>query len=147
MNNDELRSKICKIIADNYLPKEMPDRLEDYKLYRFARAADALIAAGLKFGTVVSHTATFNIAQQERINELERENSVLRNRLAEAADFGLDVCGYPDCAGDDSVGIPPCPMWRDGDVDDSGNIVKGHCELAAWNKELLRVYVSNADKT
>lgn len=47
MTNEELKKKICKIIADNYLPKEMPDRLEDYKLYRFARAADALITAGL----------------------------------------------------------------------------------------------------
>ena len=47
MTNEELKKKICKIIADNYLPKEMPDRLEDYKLYRFARAADALISAGI----------------------------------------------------------------------------------------------------
>ena len=47
MTNEELKKKICKIIADNYLPKEMPDRWEDYKLYRFARAADALIAEGL----------------------------------------------------------------------------------------------------
>lgn len=47
MTNEELKKKICKIIADNYLPKEMPDRLEDYKLYRFERAADALIAAGI----------------------------------------------------------------------------------------------------
>ena len=41
MNNEEIKKKICKIIADNYLPKEMPDRLEDYKLYRFKRAAEA----------------------------------------------------------------------------------------------------------
>lgn len=47
MTNEEIKKKICKIIADNYLPKEMPDRLEDYKLYRFKRAAEALIAAGL----------------------------------------------------------------------------------------------------
>ena len=47
MSNEELKKKICKIIADNYLPKEMPDRLEDYKLYRFERAAEALIAAGI----------------------------------------------------------------------------------------------------
>lgn len=47
MDKEELKKKICKIIADNYLPKEMPDRLEDYKLYRFERAADALIAAGI----------------------------------------------------------------------------------------------------
>lgn len=72
MTNEELKKKICKIIADNYLPKEMPDRLEDYKLYRFKRAADALIAAGLKFDTIVSHTATFDLAQQEYINSLER---------------------------------------------------------------------------
>ena len=71
MTNEELKKKICKIIADNYLPKEMPDRLEDYKLYRFARAADALIEAGLKFDTVISHTATFDLAQQEYINSLE----------------------------------------------------------------------------
>lgn len=47
MTNEELKKKICKIIADNYLPKQMPDRLEDYKLQRFKRAADALIAAGI----------------------------------------------------------------------------------------------------
>lgn len=47
MTDEELKKKICKIIADNYLPKEMPDRLEDYKLYRFERAAEALIAAGI----------------------------------------------------------------------------------------------------
>ena len=47
MTNEEIKKKICKIIADNYLPKEMPDRLEDYKLYRFKRAAEALIAAGI----------------------------------------------------------------------------------------------------
>lgn len=52
MTDEELKKKICRIIADNYLPKEMPDRLEDYKLYRFERAAEALIAAG--FGDVES---------------------------------------------------------------------------------------------
>ena len=31
MSNEELKKKICKIIADNYLPKEMQDRLDEYK--------------------------------------------------------------------------------------------------------------------
>lgn len=39
--------------------------------------ADALIAEGLRFGESYAHTATFNMAQLDRINELER-------RLAEA---------------------------------------------------------------
>lgn len=56
MTNEEIKKKICKIIADNYLPKEMPDRLEDYKLYRFKRAA-ALIAAGLTFDGEWKHRA------------------------------------------------------------------------------------------
>lgn len=88
MTNEELKKKICKIIADNYLPKEMPDRLEDYKLYRFARAAGALIEAGLKFDTVVSHTATFDLAQQEYINSLERRCAQAEHR-AEVAERAL----------------------------------------------------------
>lgn len=91
MTNEELKKKICKIIADNYLPKEMPDRLEDYKLYRFKRAADALIAEGLKFDTVVSHTATFDLAQLEYINSLERRCAQAEHR-AEIAEKALDLC-------------------------------------------------------
>lgn len=49
MTNEEMKKEICKIIADNYLPKEMPDRLEDYKLYRFKRAADRLIGWPRRF--------------------------------------------------------------------------------------------------
>lgn len=88
MTNEELKKKICKIIADNYLPKEMPDRLEDYKLYRFKRAADALIAAGLKFDTIVSHTATFDLMQQEQINSLERRCAQAEHR-AEVSERAL----------------------------------------------------------
>ena len=66
MTNEELKKKICKIIADNYLPKEMPDRLEDYKLYRFKRAAEALIAAG--FGDVESWEISDADKEQSSIN-------------------------------------------------------------------------------
>lgn len=92
MTNEELKEKICEIIADNYLPKEMPDRLEDYKLYRFKRAADALIAEGLKFDTVVSHTATFDLAQQEYINSLERRCAQAEHRAARAERALMDMC-------------------------------------------------------
>ena len=82
MTNEEIKKKICKIIADNYLPKEMPDRLEDYKPYRFERAADALIAAGLTFEPM-----TFRIVEnkpysykvknkQEHIEEMANIKSV-----------------------------------------------------------------------
>lgn len=96
MTNEELKKKICKIIADNYLPKEMPDRLEDYKLYRFARAAGALIEAGLKFDTVVSHTATFDLAQQEYINSLERRCAQAEHR-AEVAERALELMARGEC--------------------------------------------------
>ena len=66
MTNEEIKKKICKIIADNYLPKEMPDRLEDYKLYRFKRAAEALIAAG--FGDVESWEISDADKEQSSIN-------------------------------------------------------------------------------
>lgn len=66
MTNEELKKKICKIIADNYLPKEMPDRLEDYKLYRFKRAAEALIAAGI--GDVKSWEISDASKEQSSIN-------------------------------------------------------------------------------
>lgn len=83
MTNEELKKKICKIIADNYLPKEMPDRLEDYKLYRFERAADALIAAGI--GDIEATTLRAEVAESELerytalIKPLEAENAALRN--------------------------------------------------------------------
>ena len=105
MTNEELKKKICKIIADNYLPKEMPDRLEDYKLYRFKRAADALIAEGLKFDTIVSHTATFDLMQQKQINSLERRCAQAEHRaeVAERAllyavsEYRCDECPCEEC--------------------------------------------------
>lgn len=89
MNNEEIKKKICKIIADNYLPKEMPDRLEDYKLYRFKRAAEALIAAGLKFDVSYSFTAAFNSVQAERERDLEHKLTAAEHR-AEVAERALE---------------------------------------------------------
>ena len=107
MTNEELKKKICKIIADNYLPKEMPDRLEDYKLYRFKRAADALIAEGLKFDTVVSHTATFDLLQQNRINELEKRIAEAEHRAARAERALMTVCTNVIKDEEDALAIEP----------------------------------------
>ena len=83
MTNEELKKKICKIIADNYLPKEMPDRLEDYKLYRFKRAAEALIAAGIGFmdDDITSQIVAIIKRDTEPIT---MENVALRKQVAEA---------------------------------------------------------------
>ena len=99
MTNEELKKKICKIIADNYLPKEMPDRLEDYKLYRFKRAAEALIAAG--FGDVESWEISDADKEQSSINyycemrewkdkckEAEHRAKVYYEALLSAAAYG-----------------------------------------------------------
>ena len=52
--------------------------------------ADFLIAAGLKFDTVVSHTATFDLAQLEYINSLERWCAQAEHR-AEIAERALKI--------------------------------------------------------
>ena len=93
MNNEELKKKICKIIADNYLPKEMPDRLEDYKLYRFARAADALIDAN-----IFVDIDTLKDEQQSMNGILTNMSSYMKYKLhelkhrAEVAERALDLC-------------------------------------------------------
>lgn len=83
MTNKELKKKICKIIADNYLPKEMPDRLEDYKLYRFARAADALITAGIGFMDD-DITSQIVVTIKRDTEPITMENVALRKQVAEA---------------------------------------------------------------
>lgn len=52
--------------------------------------ADALIAAGLKFDRNISYTATFNLAQLERINDLERRLAATDHR-AEVAEKALSL--------------------------------------------------------
>lgn len=95
MTNEELKKKICKIIADNYLPKEMPDRLEDYKLYRFKRAAEALIAAGIgdvkeeKFEA--DHYWNMWQGALVELERAERRAKIAERALKVAADLG-ELC-------------------------------------------------------
>lgn len=67
---------------------------------------------------------------------LRSKNDIMSERLTAVIGFALNICGCPDCAGDDSVGIPPCSMWQFGDVDANGNVACGSCMLEAWQKEL-----------
>ena len=82
MNNDELKKKIVDIIAP-WVSAYGDDEA----------IADALIAAGLRFGETYSHTATFNMAQLDRINELERQLGEMKN-LAEVAE--RDAASWKD---------------------------------------------------
>ena len=81
MNNDELKKKIVEIFekaigdwyekddglfAEGYTPEEVDNRLKAFM-------ADALIAAGLRFGENL--TATFDHIALEREHELERRLS------------------------------------------------------------------------
>ena len=70
------------------------------------------------------------------LKEIRKKNKTMRDRMLKVLNFALDCCGEEDCAGDDSVGIPPCPMWQFGDVDASGNVTRGGGMLEVWPKEL-----------
>lgn len=75
------REKIIKVI-DEWASKAVTankfDGASVYNPHNAAELADILIAAGLKFDRNISYTATLNLAQLERINDLEK-------RLAKAA--------------------------------------------------------------
>ena len=116
MTNEELKKKICKIIADNYLPKEMPDRLEDYKLYRFKRAAEALIAAG--FGDVESWKISDADKEQSSINyycEMRewKDKCKEAEHRAEVAERALDKAtelAYTYRTQEDTLSCSSCPF-------------------------------------
>lgn len=86
----ELKDKIVKIIS-SWAERAVIDKRFDgasvYSPHNAEMLADALIAAGLKFDTIVSHTATFDLMQQEQINRLKRQvaNAEFRADLAERA--------------------------------------------------------------
>lgn len=97
MNNDELKKKIKEILRKRMTEllgschtDEIPLTEEGAEaiLFYADEFADALIAAGLKFDTVVSHTATFDIMQQEQISRLEIRVAEAEYR-AEVAEMAL----------------------------------------------------------
>lgn len=68
--------------------------------------------------------------------ELQAENAALRERLEKAATFALDMCSEDDCAGDGSVGLPPCDMWHAWDIDENGVNIESGCYLKEYLAEL-----------
>ena len=70
--------------------------------------ADALIEAGLKFDKNISYTATFNLAQLERINDLERRLAATDHR-AEVAEKAFLIL-WNECKEKLGWNID-CTMW------------------------------------
>lgn len=76
MEDEELKRKISEIIdssVDDWATRDRRGRIQVH----VSTIADILVKAGLKFDASISHTATFDLLQQNRINELEK-------RIAEA---------------------------------------------------------------
>lgn len=83
MTNDDLGKKIAEIIdssVDDWATRDRRGRIQVH----VSTIADILVKAGLKFDTVVSHTATFDMLQQDRINELEKRIAEAEHRAARA---------------------------------------------------------------
>ena len=88
MNNEELKKKIVEIIdssVDDWATRDRRGRIQVH----VSTIADILVKAGLKFDTVVSHTATFDLLHQNRINELEKRIAETEHR-AESAEHELE---------------------------------------------------------
>lgn len=106
MTNEELKKKIVEILDNNirWQPYYYISRGIVYE-DDLKNIADALIAAGLKFDTIVSHTATFDLMQQEQINSLERRCAQAEHRaevseralLYAVSEYRCDECPCEEC--------------------------------------------------
>lgn len=83
MTEQETREKIVEIM-DRVWYQPVPCTIER----KHEAIVDAFIESGLRFGESYSHTATFNMAQLDRINELERRLGEAEHR-AEVAERAL----------------------------------------------------------
>lgn len=83
MTNDDLEKKIAEIIdgsVDDWATRDRRGRIQVH----VSTIADILVKAGLKFDASISHTATFDMLQQDRINELEKRIAEAEHRAARA---------------------------------------------------------------
>ena len=83
MTNDDLEKKIAEIIdssVDDWATRDRRGRIQVH----VSTIADILVKAGLKFDASISHTATFDLLQQNRINELEKRIAEAEHRAAMA---------------------------------------------------------------
>lgn len=83
MNNDNLKKTITKFVTMAILEADELPFVETAEY-----VAERLIAAGFKFDSNISFTATFNNEQIERNNELERRLAKAEHR-AEVAERAL----------------------------------------------------------
>ena len=88
MTEQETREKIAEIMERVWY-EPVPCTIER----KHEAIVDALVEGGLRFGESYSHTATFNIAQLDRINELERRLAEEEHR-AEVAEMALKKLAY-----------------------------------------------------
>ena len=83
MTNDDLEKKIAEIIdssVDDWATRDRRGRIQVH----VSTIADILVKAGLRFDASISHTATFDLLQQNRINELEKRIVEAEHRAARA---------------------------------------------------------------
>ena len=91
MTNDELQKKISEIIdgsVDDWATRDRRGRIQVH----VSTIADILVKAGLKFDASISHTATFDLLQQNRINELEKRIAEAERRAEVAERALLTAC-------------------------------------------------------
>lgn len=84
------------------------------------------------YHTIITRAAAIS----DEIYRLRAENAALQARLEKAVTFALDMCSEDDCAGDGSVGLPPCDMWHAWDTDGNGVNIESGCYLKEYLTEL-----------
>ena len=106
MNNDELQKKISEIIdgsVDDWATRDRRGRIQVH----VSTIADILVKAGLKFDASISHTATFDLLQQNRINELEKRIAEAEHRAERAERALMTVCTNVIKDEEDDLAIEP----------------------------------------
>lgn len=111
MTEYDLKAKICDILygVDFACGRENCTSCGfsamGYEECKNARKASVLIKEGLKFDTVVSHAATIDMMQQDRINELEKRIAMMEHR-AERAEKALEKFA-------ENITCEDCPYFSD----------------------------------
>ena len=106
MTNDDLEKKIAEIIdnsVDDWATRDRRGRIQVH----VSTIADILVKAGLKFDASISHTATFDLLQQNRINELEKRIAEAEHRAARAERALMTVCTNVIKDEEDDLAIEP----------------------------------------
>lgn len=113
MNREELKKKIVEELKKEMAPIEYGDDREHAPEVHYPseeEIADALIAAGLRFGENL--TATFDLMALERYHALERRLAEAEHR-AEVAERALDKAtelAYEYRTQDDTLSCSSCPF-------------------------------------